>query len=201
MSLEKTNAMKTSIRLLLTIFIIFSSLSVLGQTRYVLTADQELIVFGTSTLHNWEMVTTTATGQGVFTVDSGELQKVENFKIKFKGEDLESGKGIMDRNTRRALDTENTPMISFELEELKRNAEGKLEAWGDFTAKGNTRRIKFVVSYEIRNELIDVEGTTSFKMTDFDIEPPVALAGTLRTSDVVGIEFYLTFEKEASLDN
>ncbi len=193
--------MKTSIRLLLSFLIVCSTFTAFGQSKYLLTADQELIVFGTSTLHNWEMVTTAATGQGLFTIENGELAQVQDFSIEFKGEDLESGKGIMDRNTRRALDTENTPMISFDLKELKTNAEGKLEAWGDFTAKGNTRKLKFIVSYELNGDLIDIQGTTSFKMTDFGIEPPVALAGTLRTSDVVGIEFYLTFEKEASSDN
>lgn len=187
--------MKTQIRILFSFVFLFVSLISFSQTKYVLTAEQELIVFGTSTLHNWEMVTAEATGEGVFSIENGVLTKVEGFKISFKGEDLESGKGIMNRNTRRALDTENTPMIRFELKELKTNAEGKLQAWGDFTAKGNTRNIKFDVSYEMKGELVDLQGSTSFKLTDFNITPPVALAGTIRTSDVVGIEFYLTFQK------
>ena len=193
--------MKSSIQFLLSFVFVFVSINAFGQSKYVLTTDQELIVFGTSTLHNWEMVTSEANGEGLFTLENGVLTEVNDFRISFKGEDLESGKGIMNRNTRRALDTENTPMITFKLTDLKANASGKLEAWGDFTAKGNTRNIKFDVSYKMNGELIDVQGTTSFKMTDFGIEPPVALAGTLRTSDVVGIEFYLTFEKEESMDN
>ena len=201
MSIVNTSAMKTLSRILLSFVFLFASIAAFGQSKYVLTADQELIVFGTSTLHNWEMVTAEASGEGLFAIENGVLKSVENFKISFKGEDLESGKGIMNRNTRRALDTENTPMISFELKELKTNAEGKLEAWGDFTAKGNTRNIKFDISYKMNGDLVDVQGTTSFKLTDFKIDPLVALAGTIRTSDVVGIEFYLIFEKESTMND
>lgn len=125
--------------LLSTLIGLFFSISSLAQDRYVLGADQELIVFGISTLHNWEMVTTKAQGEGLFKVDGGKLSQVKDFKISFKGEDLESGKKIMDRNTRRALDTENTPWVSFELTELRENELGQLVAVGDFTAKGNTR--------------------------------------------------------------
>lgn len=179
--------MKRSIILLSTLIGLFFSFSSLAQDRYVLGADQELIVFGTSTLHNWEMVTSKANGEGLFKVEEGKLTQVKAFKISFKGEDLESGKKIMDRNTRRALDTENTPMISFELTELKQNDSGQLEAWGDFTAKGHTRQIMFEVNYTVNGDIINIEGSSSFKMTDFNIEPPVALAGTIRTSDVIGV--------------
>ena len=34
------------------------------------------------------------------------------------------------------------------------------------------------------------------KLTDFEIKPPVALAGTLKTGDAVSLEFILMFEKE-----
>lgn len=172
----------------------FSGLSLLAQQKYVLGTEQELFVLGTSTMHNWEMVTAKAQGEGLFTIEDEQLSAVSDFKVQFKGEDLESGRGIMDRNTRRALDIENHPLISFVLTEYRRNEDGSEVALGDFTAAGVTRKLAFQIDTELKESKLHISGVVSFKLTDFDIEPPVALAGTLRTGDAVSLEFILVFE-------
>ncbi|GAB5527464.1 MAG: hypothetical protein Roseis2KO_53360 [Roseivirga sp.] len=172
----------------------FSGFGLLAQQKYILGTEQELFILGTSTMHNWEMVTATAEGEGLFTIEDEQLSAVSDFKVQFKGEDLESGRGIMDRNTRRALDTENHPMISFVLTEYRRNEDGSEVAFGDFTAAGVTRKLEFNVDTELKGPKLQITGEVSFKLTDFDIEPPVALAGTLRTGDAVSLEFTLVFE-------
>lgn len=197
----KTKSTRLLQRLLPVLIVLFmSGFSLQGQQKYVLGTEQELFILGTSTMHNWEMVTTAATGEGVFTIEKGQLSAVSNFKVQFKGEDLESGRGIMDRNTRRALDVENNPLISFELTEYRQNEDGSEVALGNFTAAGVTRKLEFAVSTGLKEAAVHITGEVSFKLTDFDIEPPVALAGTLRTGDAVSLEFSLVFEAQRSED-
>lgn len=178
------------------VFLCISGITLNGQEKYVLTSEQELYVLGTSTMHNWEMVTSSAKGEGVFTLKDGRLSQVKNFKVQFRGEDLESGRGIMNRNTRRALEVDNHPLIIFKLIEYARNEDGSEIAYGDFTAAGVTRKLMFNVSSQVKEGNLHITGEASFKLTDFNIEPPVALAGTLRTGDAVSLEFMLVFEAE-----
>ena len=63
------------------------------------------------------------------------------------------------------------------------------------------RRSTFYIFDEAQVDLVDIQVTISFKITDFCIEPSVALAEILRISDGVGIIFYFTFKKEAASDN
>lgn len=185
--------------ILLSMVMLYTTQStLLAQQKYVLGEEQELFILGTSTMHNWEMVTTSAKGEGFFTIENGQLTSVRDFKVYFKGEDLESGRGIMDRNTRRALDVEHNPLIVFVLTEYSQNEDGSELVWGDFTAAGETRKMKFNVISELKDARLHITGETSFKLTDFDIEPPVALAGTLRTGDAVSLEFTLVFEAQKS---
>lgn len=170
---------------------------VMAQEKFVLSEDQELAVLGTSTLHNWEMVTSSAKGTGLFIIENSKIVEVSDLAVSFAAESLESGRGfIMDRNARRALKSESNPDISFKLERLEKVNESGFTAVGSLTAAGVSREISFDISYTVSEaNRIELTGSSSFKLTDFDVEPPVALAGTLHTGDAVSVEFVLTFIK------
>ena len=169
-----------------------------AQTRYTLQGGQELAVLGTSTMHNWEMVTYEAIGEGLFWIEDGKIKKVEDLVISFEAASLESGRGrIMDRNARRALKAEDHPEIIFKLLRLERGPDAQTWAHGELTAAGNTRPMKFKINYGWQGEGLDVRAKASFKLTDYEIEPPVALAGTLRTGDAVSLDLVLSFKAVA----
>ena len=166
-----------------------------AQTRYVLDGEQELAVLGTSTIHSWEMVTYEAAGSGLFWLKGDKIERVENLTVSLEASSLESGKGrIMDRNARRALKVEEHPQITFKLDSIAEDETGQSQAHGQLTAAGFTRAITFRIDYSIENDVIELRARTSLKMTDFEIEPPVALAGTLRTGDAVSLDMVLSFK-------
>ena len=91
---------------------------------------------------------------------------------------------------------ETHPEIRFELESvkpLKEVAEDgksvKLEAVGKLTVAGVTKSITFPLTVSPAEENgLKIEAKTAMKMSDFNIDPPVALAGTIRTGDDVTVE-------------
>ena len=181
--------------LILCLFIGLPGLSLKAQDSYRLTADQELAALGSSTMHNWEMVTYEAAGSGLFWLKSDKIERVENLTVSLEASSLESGKGrIMDRNARRALKVEEHPQITFKLDSIAEDETGQSQAHGLLTAAGFTRAITFRIDYNIENDVIELRARTSLKMTDFEIEPPVALAGTLRTGDAVSLDLVLSFK-------
>lgn len=191
--------MAKSIKLLLLCLVLFClpKATLEAQDRYQLTSNQELVVLGSSTLHNWEMVTDVAEGGGLFWFEEGKLTNAENLEIAFEAASLESGRGaIMDRNARRALKAEEHPQIIFKLTELITDEEGSQKAKGELTAGGVTRLVTFSLNCRLNNGKVQARGMAHIKLTDFEIKPPVALAGTLKTGDAVSLEFILMFEKE-----
>ena len=172
------------------------SLPALAQKRFVISGEQELAVIGSSTLHNWEMVAYEAEGSGLFWLEDQRINQVTHLNVRFEAASLESGRGrIMDRNARRALKVEENPFISFELQKFEDAEEGKFRVIGELTAAGKTRPMTFLITYILNGDAIEVRGRSSFKLTDFEIEPPVALAGTLRTADAVSLEIVLNFKE------
>jgi polyisoprenoid-binding protein YceI len=54
--------------------------------------------------------------------------------------------------------------------------------------------VTFDIEVEQSGNAFTVKGTTDFRLTDFQIDPPTALMGTIKTGDEVTIEFKATFQ-------
>src|SRR6056300_1104249 len=67
--------------------------------------ESELTVFGTSSLHDWHITTEQQSGNIKFVdVESG---KIESLSLSVVAESLKSGKSSMDKNTYKALETDD----------------------------------------------------------------------------------------------
>ena len=51
------------------------------------------------------------------------------------------------------------------------------------------------VNYEIYSNIIVFRGELTLKMSDYEISPPTALMGTIKTGDEVTIRFSIPFQK------
>src|SRR5690554_933972 len=87
------------------VFLFTLSISAVAQVKYQTGPKPELKVSGTSTLHDWEMVSTQATGEAVLVEQDGKLQQIQKLSVKMPAESIKSGKGAMDKNTYAALNT------------------------------------------------------------------------------------------------
>lgn len=74
----------------LIILLVFINISCLAQSRYQVLSDSELIVKGTSTLHDWVMETRKVEGDGTFIINGSNIKEINNLSISMAAEDLKA---------------------------------------------------------------------------------------------------------------
>ena len=156
------------------------------------TQKSSLIVFGTSNVHDWEIETENPKGSILLDV-TGKFQ-IQNLKIVVQAESLKSGKRGMDKNTYKALNTDKFKTIEFQLVNADEitdvgNGNFKVKSKGDLIISGVTKRISLDFTLNLLNNTVSLVGEKTIKMTDYGIEPPKALFGTIKTGDEVKIKF------------
>jgi polyisoprenoid-binding protein YceI len=158
-----------------------------------LASGAELKISGTSSLHDWDMVSSTATGKGEFVLENGKIKEVKTTTLEMPAESIKSGKSAMDKNAYAALKTKEHKQVKFSLKEFVQKGDA-FEASGNFTIAGVTKTVSFPVSFSKTGDKINFKGSYPFKLTDFNIDPPTALFGTVKTGNEVRIHFNVTFQ-------
>ncbi|MAU16806.1 MAG: hypothetical protein CMH46_14860 [Muricauda sp.] len=166
-----------------------------AQNYQLSNGEGTVTVTGTSTLHDWEEVAEEKSGSLVVDT-SGEIPTISTLKFVVEAESLKSGKGAMDKNTYKALDTKNHKQIVFKSSKVKSispitsaSNKYKVTATGDLTIAGKTNTIDLPFVLSINGNTATIEGKKALKMTDYGIEPPKALLGTITTGDEIEVHF------------
>lgn len=186
-------------KLVLIIFIMSAIAPRIVAQKYTLAdKDSKLEVLGTSTLHDWEEVAEGMTGEAVIKMENDQLQ-VEALKFNVPVKGLKSDHGAMNKNTYEALKSNKYPNIYYELKEVKSTQkEGQdynLKTAGNLTIAGVTKNIEITVTAKPVGNAVSFSGKVIFKMTDFKVDPPTALLGTVKTGDEITIQFNVKYNK------
>ncbi|MEQ8928148.1 MAG: YceI family protein [Fulvivirga sp.] len=182
--------------ILLLIFI--GTLSSVGAQSYKLdNASSSLKVLGTSTLHDWEIIAEELNGMAQVSSEN-DVYSINSLDFQVKVESLKSGKSSMDNNTYEALNSDDYATINYALKEVvsaSRNGNNyDLKTKGALTIAGTTKVITIPVKAEINGNKMVCSGEVTFKMTDFNVDPPTALLGTVKTGDEITITFKTEFK-------
>jgi len=190
-------------RLITGVLFAFSFFSLIrAQPPYQLASElTEFSVSGTSTLHDWTMTLDKgkSSGEASFTVEGNKLTGVDGLAIKVASEGLKSGKAQMDQNTYNALKTEEHPHILFEMGKVQ-NIEEKegqyhITADGKLTIAGNARDVDLKATCAIEDAQVTCSGSHPIKLTDFSVDPPSAMFGTIKTGDDITINYRAVFSR------
>lgn len=181
---------------LLALAIGFAGSTLLAQSHQISNANFE--VEGTSSLHDWTMETEAVNGTVNMSMDGNKIASIEKFDIKLKAESLESGKSSMDDIAHEALKSEDHPMISFKLTKIKSitysGTTANIVATGVLTIAGTSKTVDVSGTAVNNNGTIQLKGSKQTKMTAFDMEPPTAMFGTIKTGDSITINYTLTLK-------
>ena len=157
--------------------------------------EGEVMVTGTSTLHDWEEVAEQRSGSMAIDM-TGELPSISSLKFTVEAESLKSGHDGMDKNTYKALNTDKHKEIVFKMGEVKSISpvvsatnKYKVVASGELTIAGKTNKVDLPFTLTINDGKAVLEGKKPLKMTDFGIEPPKALLGTIKTGDEIEVHY------------
>lgn len=194
--------MKFSLLILLSLAIPYAAVS---QSTFRLSAkDSQMIIRGTSTLHNWQCRVEQPSGQMTGELSNGNIQDIKSLAMGVMVTSIRSidEKGAyyeksMDKNVYKALQSEKYPNITFSFSRInKKTLVGKnivMEATGILRIAGVSKEITFQVQSTPRTGGIVFEGKLPIKMTEYKIEPPTAIFGTIKTGNEVTLEFKMAY--------
>jgi polyisoprenoid-binding protein YceI len=178
------------------IVLLFCFQTAIAQTYSLDNGTSFLQVNGTSSLHDWHLDAEKQSGL----IEFSDLSSADISRLKFsvESESLKSGKSSMDKNTFKALKTDKYKTIDFDFKDVKSIEKLNENSYmvslnGNLTVSGVTKQVTIGFKLVIDNNLIKLNGEKTILMTDFGIEPPKALLGTIKTGDEITIAFKPVF--------
>jgi polyisoprenoid-binding protein YceI len=193
--------MKTIHLLNITVLLLCIQVNYLAAQSFT-TKINKATVTGTSSLHDWESTIEKIECTGNFTLADNTLSDIKGIVVKIPVTSLASTKGkMMDNKTYEAFDHEKNPTIIFTLNKKKINASAStIDAEGTLLMAGVTKAISLTLTYKVLpNGALQITGSKKLTMTDFKMEPPKAMMGTIKVGDEVTVNFDLTLNLNNTL--
>jgi polyisoprenoid-binding protein YceI len=185
------------------IIIVLSCLFLSSATAQVKFRSQDLTVkvSGTSSLHDWEIESNKGKVEAVLVLGPNyKITGVSGLSFTVQSESLKSGHSAMDNNTYKALKTGQHQNISFVLSsanitQIDANTY-LLKCVGNMTIAGTTRETDLVAQCKLNADgTFTCSGSKNIRMTDFNIKPPTAIMGTVKTGNDISIAYNLKIVK------
>jgi polyisoprenoid-binding protein YceI len=194
---------KTSILsiILISCFSLFGQWASGQKQAYKPAGNSYVTVTGTSTLHDWEMRSENVSGEAVFTTgESGSPESVESIMFRVNKNTLKSDKSGLDRRAYQALNSTRHPEIIFRTNgsnNIRKSGDRYLvNTKGELTIAGVTRQVDVEATcINGDDRKLVCSGSRSLKMSDFNIDPPVMMMGTLRTGDEITVSYNIVYSR------
>lgn len=161
-----------------------------AQISYQESRDSQLTIEGTSTLHDWSMTSSEGKYNAQFEFsEDGKLSKLNALTFSIRFESLKSGSNALDKNAYSTMETEVHKNIVFKLSKALVGPQ-HIHCTGNLTIAGTTNLIDLDVTYQLTDSgQIICSGLKKLKMSEYHIDPPVFMFGTVRTGDQITISF------------
>ncbi len=174
--------------------------------QYEVLPDSGAVVYitGGSTLHDWKVSSPDVydyprvieiTGSGPF--------HISDFHFKVAVATMEGGRGAtMDKKIKEALKADVFPFIAYSQKEdsvfdpAGTDSGIKLISKGMVSIAGVDRLIEVEVKGVVRNNLLIFEGQKDLLLSDFDIAPPSAMFGQIKTKNEITVHFGFRYKKK-----
>lgn len=157
--------------------------------------NSDIVIYGTSNLHDWEMVVKEVKSQQNILFSGGQLI-IRNVDLTVPVQRIESGNSIMDGKAREALKGSTYPSIRFTAGSttipVSNNTFGGIIR-GRLEIAGVSKEVEIPVNGFVKAEKeLMLKGEYVIDMTGYNVKPPTAVFGTLKTGKEVKVSF--TFE-------
>jgi polyisoprenoid-binding protein YceI len=176
---------------LLLALLLIPALAVNAQTlRFV---DSEVSVEGTSTLHDWECGVTSFSGS--MNVNGSGLAGIQDATVAIPVSAIDCDNRRMNNLVRDAFNASQNPGITFNLKNAATaagaNGWSKLTINGVLEMNGTRQNVTLNLDGRQNGSGYEFRGSHTLNMTDFDMRPPTAMMGAVRTGQEVTIHFKL----------
>jgi polyisoprenoid-binding protein YceI len=177
------------------IFLMLLPQLLMAQSIKANESDGSLTVTGTSTLHDWEMKLSSFQASAELNKSDDNTFIIENAVFTANANDLLSDNSMMDNKAHDALESEDYPQISFHqtgTTVVPSDAKSQAKVNGKLTVAGKTNPVNITLDAVINdNQELTISGQSSLKITNFNIDPPRAMFGTIKTGDEITVAVLL----------
>jgi len=174
----------------------------------VVVSSARVTIAGSSNVIDWSATTTAARTANVKVTSDlpggdffwvGVLQPgaVSSFDLVVPVTALVSDRDNFTADLHKALKADQFPDIVFRLVRLEQRPGGAI-AHGTLQVAGVVREVALPVVTSTRNGALWVSGSIDLMMTDFGIEPPTAMLGTLKTNPKVTVRFETVLTRQTT---
>lgn len=180
----------------LLIFLSFGFLGLQAQTQVPLQSTSEILIHGTSTLHDWTSICETFEGSAVLKTESDKLIELSKVVVSIGVEGIKSGKSAMDKNTYKAMDSEKFPTVQFRSTSVvitPKNEGYQVQLKGNLTIHGVTKQVTIPCTMTRKGTHWLLSGKYEIHTPDYGIERVSAMMGTIKTGEEVVIDFDAVF--------
>ena len=102
----------------------------------------------------------------------------------------------MDKKTKGALKEKDNPEITFTLSDVSEISADSVTANGDLTIAGTTKTVQMKVAYQVNEDgSVTFSGSQPINMTDYKVDPPSAMLGSIKTGEDVKVNFEAKFRQ------
>ncbi|UZR96033.1 YceI family protein [Chondrinema litorale] len=197
------------LKISLLFFFNIATIGVFAQSgTFKLTSESEVSVDGSSTLHSWKTAVNTVEGE----LQAGnkfakmklkEGEEVGTVALKFEVASMDGGRGdAMNDKITNAFKASENPYIEFKSTEpaVISSITNKVDniflitSKGELSMAGKTQPVEIQLEGKfIDANTIQFTGKREMKMSDFGIEQPSAMFGTIVAGDDITVNFDLKF--------
>ena len=184
-----------SMKYLSIILLGFFSFHSFSQVRFHPEASK-IAVQGKSTLHDWESLVKMEDVKVELHIEEADPLLLGHLRLTIPAKSIKSGESMMDNKTYEALKAEKYPVLKYEVEVFEYREGEVVASNGRLRIAGMEKEIPVTAKYKMNssNREISFTGSVSFKMTDFNVSPPTAMFGTMKTGDEVTIKYTIVVE-------
>jgi len=166
--------------------------------------NHSMLIDGTANIRDWDSEVKKIDAEVVLKeFDLSDLSSLtaEHFKtlkLNMPVSDIESDSRRLTRNLQDYLKGDDHPYIKFNLKSIENveaedNNSAVVTAIGVINAAGVDHEVTMTVNASVNDGTVTFSGTQDLLMTDFGIDPPTAVMGTVRARDEIQIIYSLTF--------
>jgi polyisoprenoid-binding protein YceI len=190
---------KLSIALLLPVLLVSGVLN--AQTKFS-TRSYQIMVAGTSTMHDWTSKATAVTVTGDFAINNGTLEKINSASVKIDAVSLKSTKNsdLMDERTHSTIKADKFPSITYVFTKVvstqQSGGETTVTVNGNLTIAGVTKPTDLVLKFKaLPNGDVEIKGSRKILMSNHGIKPPSFMLGAMKVADEITISYDVILKK------
>jgi polyisoprenoid-binding protein YceI len=164
-----------------------------------LLPESKLWVQGTSSVRSYtcraaRVDGSVATQPGSTSLAIADLENtVKGAEISVSVAGMECGNATMNAHMRKALKGDTSPRITYRITSYDvapaGEAEGSVKLNGTLTIAGTEKPVSIDATATMELGRLRVRGSKQFRMTEFGVQPPTLMMGTMKVHDPVAVRF------------